>query len=508
MEFNNFKLEIVDKEICILSFNSQDTNINTVNKIAVDELYKIINLIKKDDNIKGVILNSLKKDFHYGYNLEQLLKIQDTESLFNLILKQNHSLRLLESMGKKVVSIHQGKTYSGGLEIALSSHYRIASDNPETAFAIKDLNFGLCMGMGGSQRLPRLIGISQTIDLILNKKLLTASNALDLKIINEIVEEKKLIERAKNIILSDLSPTQPWDNKKLENSYLKPFEKKNIGLFLGTIAKTHSIAKNHYPGVKTFLSCIFEGLNTNIDSGLKIESRNFVWLLNHQETRTMINTLLLNKPKNNIENSKLKDFKIILNKNYAAEGIRLLLEGISPALIENAGKRLGFSNGPLAEADNLEIKSVISQLDSSDANVTALIGLMEKKDRKGRSNKAGFYDYDTDERTKLWEGLEELVQTSKKQPVVSEIEKRLLFILINEFSNKADDYIKNIKVEEQDYFSIKDCGFPAWTGGPYSWLKNYGVKNFIKTSNQYSEKLGPRFIPSKRILRLKEIIQE
>ena len=98
--------------------------------------------------------------------------------------------------------------------------------------------------------------------------------------------------------------------------------------------------------------------------------------------------------KNNIENSKLKDLKIILNKNYAAEGIRLLLEGISPALIENAGKRLDFSNGPLAEADNLEIKSVISQLDSSDANVTALIGLMEKKDRKGRSNKAGFYDYD------------------------------------------------------------------------------------------------------------------
>ena len=160
MEFKNFKLKIVDKEICILSFNSQDTNINTVNKIAVDELYEIINLIKKDDNIKGVILNSLKKDFHYGYNLEQLLKIQNTESLFNLILKQNHNLRLLESIGKKVVSIHQGKTYSGGLEIALSSHYRIASDNPETTFAIKDLNFGLCMGMGGSQRLPRLIGIS------------------------------------------------------------------------------------------------------------------------------------------------------------------------------------------------------------------------------------------------------------------------------------------------------------------------------------------------------------
>ena len=115
------------------------------------------------------------------------------------------------------------------------------------------------------------------------------------------------------------------------------------------------------------MSCIFEGLNTNIDSGLKIESRNFVWLLNHQETRTMINTLLLNKPKNNIENSKLKDFKIILNKNYAAEGIRLLLEGISPALIENAGKRLDFKGGPLELADKLDIQCVINQLDSTDA---------------------------------------------------------------------------------------------------------------------------------------------
>ena len=159
MKFKNFELEIVDKEILILSLNTENSDINTINKVIVDELNQIIEEIKKNDNIKGIILNSLKKDFHHGYDLEQILNINNTKNLFNLILKQNHNLRSLESLGKKVISIHKGKTFSGGLEIALASHYRIANDSHETTFAIKDLNFGLCMGMGGTQRLPRIIGI-------------------------------------------------------------------------------------------------------------------------------------------------------------------------------------------------------------------------------------------------------------------------------------------------------------------------------------------------------------
>ena len=102
----------------------------------------------------------------------------------------------------------------------------------------------------------------------------------------------------------------------------------------------------------------------------------------------MINTLLLNKPKTSIQNKNIEKLKIILDKNYAAEGIRLLLKGISPALIENAGKRLGFNDGPLATADNIGLSNIIDRLDSSDVNVTALIGLLEKKNRKGKINNA------------------------------------------------------------------------------------------------------------------------
>ena len=74
--------------------------------------------------------------------------------------------------------------------------------------------------------------------------------------------------------------------------------------------------------------------------------------------------------------------------------------------------------------------------------------------------------------------------------------------MINEFSRLADNFLHNIKIEEQDYFSIKKCNFPAWTGGPYRWIKDYGVKNFISKSNNFAENLGHRFIPSEKILKL------
>lgn len=502
MKIKNFNFRIESKGICILSMDNQDSEVNNINKNVIEEFFYLVNKIKADEKIRGVIINSLKKDFHLGYDFKELIKINNSKVILNMIFKLNQTLRSLENSGKKVIIIHKGRTASGGLELALCGHYRIASNDSNTIFALNDLDIGVSMGMGGSQRLPRLLGINKTMDLILNKKILTASEALDLKLIDELIDEDKIINKAKELINSKITTIKTWDDKTKKLNIAKPSDEKNIGLFIGTIAKSHSITKNHYPAVKTFLSCIFEGLNCDIDSGLKIESRYFVWLLNHKETRAMINTLLLNKPKTSIQNKNIEKLKIILDKNYAAEGIRLLLKGISPALIENAGKRLGFNDGPLATADNIGLSNIIDRLDSSDANITALIGLLEKKNRKGKINNAGFFDYYLKKKIKIWEGLEELIALSKNQPDVSAIETQLLFLLINEFSRLADNFLHNIKIEEQDYFSIKKCNFPAWTGGPYRWIKDYGVKNFISKSNNFAENLGHRFIPSEKILKL------
>ena len=448
MKIKNFNFRIESKGICILSMDNQDSEVNNINKNVTEEFFYLVNKIKADEKIRGVIINSLKKDFHLGYDFKELIKINNSKVILNMIFKLNQTLRSLENSGKKVIIINK------------------------------------------------------TMDLILNKKILTASEALDLKLIDELIDEDKLINKAKELINSKITTIKTWDDKTKKLNIAKPSDEKNIGLFIGTIAKSHSITKNHYPAVKTFLSCIFEGLNCNIVSGLKIESRYFVWLLNHKETRAMINTLLLNKPKTSIQNKNIEKLKIILDKNYAAEGIRLLLKGISPALIENAGKRLGFNDGPLATADNIGLSNIIDRLDSSDVNVTALIGLLEKKNRKGKINNAGFFDYYLKKKIKIWEGLEELIALSKNQPDVSAIETQLLFLLINEFSRLADNFLHNIKIEEQDYFSIKKCNFPAWTGGPYRWIKDYGVKNFISKSNNFAENLGHRFIPSEKILKL------
>ena len=104
----------------------------------------------------------------------------------------------------------------------------------------------------------------------------------------------------------------------------------------------HAEYSDLYHSVKILISCIFEGLNTDINSGLKIEARHFTWLLNNKENRSMVETLKFGKPDISFDENEIKSIKTSFDKNYAAEGVKLLIDGISPSLIENAGKRIGF----------------------------------------------------------------------------------------------------------------------------------------------------------------------
>lgn len=499
MNLKNIKLFFDEDNIANLSLQSKNT---LINEVFINDFIETIDFIYNNKNIKGIIISSDQNHYNYDYDLDFLLSLKNSKSIFDTITKLSKSLRKLETIGIPIVSIIKGEIKLGGLEIILHSHYKIASKDSNTNFYFKNLKYSFTPFIGGTQRLPRLIGINESINLFLSDKILSVEEALEINLIDEIVDESQLIDKAKQYIIQNPVSLQNWDNNKFKNTKLNPFSSENLGYFISKIASLHANTVNHYPAVKILMSSIYEGLNTDVNSGLKIEARHFTWLIQNIETRSMIETAILFNKKEKIREDIISEFKKSFEENYAAEGVRLLINGVSAALIENAGKRLDFKAGPLEIADSLEIQCVINQLDSTDAAVASLIRSMQKINRNGLSKNKGFYDYNEGIKNNIWPSLTELIPESKIQPSVEEVETRLLYSSINNIFFNYTKYSAIQNAEACDYMLIKEVGFPFWTGGPFNWVRKYGIEYFCKKSNEYSKSFGSRFVINQDIIKI------
>ena len=498
MNLSNIKVSNDDDGITNLIIKSKNTLINDE---FINNFIESINFISNYKNLKGIIISTDHNNYDYDYDLNFLMSLKNSELIFNTITKFSKAMRKLETIGKPIVSIISGEIKLGGLEIILHAHHKIANKN-NTTFYFKNTKYSLIPSIGGSQRLPRQIGIEKSINLFLGDKVMSAEEALELNLVNEIVDERELFNKAKEYIIKNPSSLQDWDNKKLMRSQPNPFSNENLNYFISKIASLHANTFNHYPSVNVLISSIYEGLNTDVNSGLKIEARHFTWLIQNIETKSMLETLILNKPNKELPDDLINKIKISFEENYAAEGVKLLLNGVSAALIENAGKRLDFKEGPLELADKLDIQCIINQLDSTDASTASLIRSMQKINRNGLSNNKGFYDYKEGKKINIWPGLIDLIPLSKNQPSIDEVEIRLLFSAINNIFYNYNKYADLNNPEAYDYIAIKNIGLPIWTGGAFKWVKENGVEKFINISGKYAKTLGSRFVLNENILNI------
>ena len=169
---------------------------------------------------------------------------------------------------------------------------------------------------------------------------------------------------------------------------------------------------------------------------------------------------------------------------YTNEGIRMLAEGVEPALIENAAKLVGMPLGPLQLIDEISIelgvkiaKATKAALGAEypDDAVDAVAFAMVEQGRLGRKAKAGFYSYDAaGKRIGLWDGLAKAWPVSDVQPDLVTVQHRLLMAQVLEAVRALEDGVLT-DIREGDVGAILGWGFAPWTGGPFSWLDMIGA---------------------------------
>ena len=187
---------------------------------------------------------------------------------------------------------------------------------------------------------------------------------------------------------------------------------------------------------------------------------------------------------------------------YINEGIRMVAEGVAPALIDNAARQLGFPVGPLQLVDetSIDLGAKIARAtkaamgdDYPDEAVDEVIFWMEGEGRLGRKSKAGFYDYDEKgKRQGYWPGLEQKYPRAAEQPDLIEVQHRLMFAQVLEAVRALEEGVLE-DIREGDVGAILAWGFAPWSGGPFSWLDIIGAPYAAERCDQLTEKFGPRF---------------
>jgi 3-hydroxyacyl-CoA dehydrogenase/enoyl-CoA hydratase/3-hydroxybutyryl-CoA epimerase len=187
---------------------------------------------------------------------------------------------------------------------------------------------------------------------------------------------------------------------------------------------------------------------------------------------------------------------------FTAEGISMLAEGVTPALIENAAKMAGMPVGPLAVTDEVTIElaykigketAAARGIDyPNDTASTAICKMVEELDRKGKRFGKGFYDYPEDGKKHLWPGLAEHFPETNEQPEVDELRKRFLTIQALETARCVEEGVVT-HAEDGDIGSIFGWGFPPYTGGTLSYIDTVGIAEFVGQCDRMARKYGDRF---------------
>jgi 3-hydroxyacyl-CoA dehydrogenase/enoyl-CoA hydratase/3-hydroxybutyryl-CoA epimerase len=198
---------------------------------------------------------------------------------------------------------------------------------------------------------------------------------------------------------------------------------------------------------------------------------------------------------------------------YINEGVRMVAEGVEPALIENAAKQLGFPLGPLQLTDEVSLDLGVKIAKATKAAMggaypespaDGVLFTLADAGRLGRKAKAGFYAYDDKgKRQGLWSGLKEHWPPRDDQPDLTEVQHRLAMIQTLEAVRAFEQGVLT-DIREGDVGAILGWGYMPWSGGPFSWLDILGAPKAVGISDQLTADHGERFTAPKLLRDLAE----
>jgi 3-hydroxyacyl-CoA dehydrogenase/enoyl-CoA hydratase/3-hydroxybutyryl-CoA epimerase len=300
----NFTVDVDGEGVALVTFDVPGKSMNTLSIAVMKELGEVVDRIKSDAAISGVIIRSGKDSgFCAGFDLNDFSKLTggaegplqtdaERKAVFDSSFALSSIYRSLETCGKPVACAIEGVTLGGGLEWALACHYRVVADNPKIKLGLPEAKIGLLPGAGGTQRLPRLIGVQNAAMMILQGQDKSPQEAKTLGFVNEVVPAGTTVEAARAWLRTKPSPVAPWDNKgfRVKDG---PYTPAGAMIAIGGNAMVSGQTNLNFPAQQNILSCFYEGLQLPMDAALRVEARYFIRTILTPQAKGMVRSLFI-----------------------------------------------------------------------------------------------------------------------------------------------------------------------------------------------------------------------
>ena len=319
-----FRLEI-EKGIATIWIDSQKDKMNIVSPSLIGDFENVFNEIENNDNIIGAVLISAKKDFIAGADIKSFKgeKVGD----FQPFSRKGHELlQKIEDSKKPIVSAIHGTCYGLGVELSLACIARVCSNDSKTKLALPEVKLGLLPGAGGTQRLPRLVGLQASLDIMLTGKNIFPFKAKKIGLVDEIIHHSKLHKAAKKLV-NDIASNK-FKRKKLKKSLIvKLLDGTSIGrsiVFSQAKKTVLKLTKGNYPAPLEIIECVKIGLQRGLKNGYEAEVIKFEELILSDVSFALRNLFFITSDKKkNPYNVDLKNTQKIgvIGAGFMGEGI-------------------------------------------------------------------------------------------------------------------------------------------------------------------------------------------
>jgi 3-hydroxyacyl-CoA dehydrogenase / enoyl-CoA hydratase / 3-hydroxybutyryl-CoA epimerase / enoyl-CoA isomerase len=271
-----FQLEVLEGQIGLVTFDLPDKKVNTLSRSVLQELGALVGQLEQRSDLKGLLFRSGKPgQFIAGADLNDIAALSYiTPEQAGGMLAFGHQLySRLSRLPYPTVALIDGNCMGGGTELALALDERLASTASHTQIGLPEVKLGILPGWGGTQRLPRLIGLNAGIEMVTSGEPVSAAKAVALGLVFDAVPAERLVEEGRRLLAS-LQQTGQW--KERRQKLLEP-----MGLNLDQAAFAFAVAegvirsktKGQYPAPLAALKAIREGCNLPLEEGLKAEQK-------------------------------------------------------------------------------------------------------------------------------------------------------------------------------------------------------------------------------------------
>ncbi|MEZ4829635.1 MAG: 3-hydroxyacyl-CoA dehydrogenase NAD-binding domain-containing protein [Bacteroidia bacterium] len=275
----------IRNNIAVIWLDQQDSVVNTISPELILAFAKVVDEIEKNDSIHGVVLISGKKDFIAGADVSRFLKMAPEEAAESGMIGHGILNRIASSRKNYISAIH-GACLGAGLEIALACHGRIATNEKTTCFGLPEVKIGLIPGGGGTQRLPRLIGISPALDMMLSGRNVYVHEASRLGLTDIVCNREQLADAA--IQMAKKSRIRRKSKLSFSRKFIELLPATRALIFQKAREKVMEQTLGNYPAPLRIIECVETGFRSGQRRGAQMEIRVFEELVQSHTARQLM----------------------------------------------------------------------------------------------------------------------------------------------------------------------------------------------------------------------------